>query len=150
SADVGRQKHDILALGYMLDLLRRFAGPRWTPSKVDVSGRPIMGRVDVEDVLSCELSRGEVSAIIFPAEMLELPNVRLGTPDDTGFADDETPLPDPRDTVKCVEHLVRLALLDGRPRVDWVARKMDLSGRSLQRQLSAHGTTFETVMDRVL
>ncbi len=60
------------------------------------------------------------------------------------------PFPDPRDTVKCVEHLIRLALLDGRPRVDWVARKMDLSGRSLQRHLNAHNTTFEAVMDRVL
>jgi hypothetical protein len=33
STEVGRQKHDILALGYMLDLLRRFAGPRWTPPR---------------------------------------------------------------------------------------------------------------------
>jgi len=31
-----------------------------------------------------------------------------------------------------------------------VARKMDLSGRSLQRHLSIHNTTFEAVMDRVL
>jgi AraC-like DNA-binding protein len=149
-ADVGRQKHDILALGYMIDLLRRFAGPRWTPPQVEVIGSPIAGRTQVEDVLSCELSRGEVSAIIFPSEMLELPNVRPGTPDDAGSADNETPLPDPRDTVKCVEHLIRLALLDGRPRIDWIARKMDLSGRSLQRHLSAHGATFEAVMDRVL
>jgi AraC-like DNA-binding protein len=59
-------------------------------------------------------------------------------------------VPDPRDIVKCVEHLIRLALLEGRPRVDWVARKMDLSGRSLQRLLSIHNTTFEAVMDRVL
>jgi AraC-like DNA-binding protein len=59
-------------------------------------------------------------------------------------------VPDPRDIVKCVEHLIRLALLEGRPRFDWVARKMDLSGRSLQRHLSIHNTTFEAVMDRVL
>jgi len=59
-------------------------------------------------------------------------------------------VPDPRNIVKCVEHLIRLALLEGRPRIDWVARKMDLSGRSLQRHLSIHNTTFEAVMDRVL
>jgi AraC-like DNA-binding protein len=151
STEVGRQKHDILALGYMLDLLRRFAGPRWTPPQVEVTGPPIMGRVAVEEVLSCELARGEVSAIIFPSELLELPNVRSGLPGgDDADIDGETPLPDPRDIVKCVEHLVRLALLEGRPRIDWVARKMDLSGRSLQRHLSTNNTTFETVMDRVL
>jgi AraC-like DNA-binding protein len=150
STDVGRQKHDILALAYMLDLLRRFAGQRWTPPQVQVIGPPIMGRVEVEDVLSCELSRGEVSAIIFPSELLDMPNVRTGMADDADLVDSETPLPDPRDTVKCVEHLIRLALLEGRPRVDWVARKMDLSSRSLQRHLSTRKTTFETVMDRVL
>lgn len=147
---VGRQKHDLLALSYMLDLLRRFAGPRWTPTQVQVMGAPVQGRTAVQDVLSCEISRGEVSAIIFPSEMLELPNVRAGLPEDSGILDNEVLLPDPRDIVKSVEHLVRLALLEGRPRVGWVARKMDLSGRSLQRHLNAHATTFETVMDRVL
>jgi AraC-like DNA-binding protein len=150
STEVGRQKHDILALGYMLDLLRRFAGPRWTPPQVEVIGPPIMGRAAVQDVLSCELSRGDVSAIVFPSELLELPSLRSGLPDDVGIVETETPLPDPRDTVKCVEHLIRLAVLEGRPSVDWVARKMDLSGRSLQRHLSIHNTTFEAVMDRVL
>ena len=148
--EVGRQKHDILALSYMLDLLRRFTGPRWTPPQVEVAGPPIMDRLAVEEVLSCDLSRGEVSAIIFPAELLELPNLRLGLPDEPAVIDSETPLPDPRDVVKCVEHLVRLALLEGRPRVEWVARKMDLSGRSLQRYLNGQGTTFESVLDRVL
>jgi AraC-like DNA-binding protein len=147
--EVGRQKHDILALGYMLDLLRRFAGPRWTPPQVKVIGPPIMGRAAVQDVLSCELSRGAVSAIIFPSELLELPSLRAGLPDDS-IAEIETPVPDPRDIVKCVEHLIRLALLEGRPHLDWVARKMDLSGRSLQRHLSIHNTTFEAAMDRVL
>ncbi len=148
SIEVGRQKHEILALGYMLDLLRRFAGPRWTPPQVEVIGPPVMGRVSVEEALSCELSRGEVSAIKFPSELLELPNLRPGLQDDASIV--ETALPDPRDIVKCVEHLIRLALLEGRPRVDWVARKLDLSGRSLQRHLSTRSTTFETVMDRVL
>jgi len=149
AADIGRQKHEILALSYMLDLLRRFAGARWTPSQIEVAGAPIMGRVAVEDVLSGSLSRGEVSAIVFPSELLELPNIRPGPHDDPVIIDDDA-MPDPRDIVKCVEHLVMLALLDGRPRIEWVARKMDLSGRSLQRHLTAHNTTFECVMDRVL
>ena len=40
STEVGRQKHDILALGYMLDLLRCFAGPRWTPPRPTPPPRP--------------------------------------------------------------------------------------------------------------
>ncbi len=149
-AEVGRQKHDILALGYMLDLLRRFAGSRWTPSRVDVMGPSIVGQAAVQDVLSCELSRGDVSAITFPSELLELPNFHAGLLVDAGIVEVESPMPDTRDVVKCVEQLMRLALLEGRPRVDWVARKMDLSGRSLQRHLNLHDTSFEEVMDRVL
>jgi AraC-like DNA-binding protein len=109
----------------------------------------MMGRVAVQDVLSCELSHGDVSAIIFPSELLELPSVRPELPD-ARTAEIEMPMPDPRDMVKCVEHLIKLALLEGRPRLDWMARKMDLSGRSLQRHLSIHNTTFEEVVDRVL
>jgi AraC-like DNA-binding protein len=146
--EVGRQKHDILALTYMLDLLRRFAGPRWTPSQIEVAGPPVVGRTSVEDVLSCDLSRGDISGIIFPSELLELPNLRSGQPNSAIDAD--ASLPHPGDTVRCVEHLVRLALLEGRPRVEWVARKMGLSGRSLQRYLNGQKTTFESVMDRVL
>jgi AraC-like DNA-binding protein len=149
STEVGRQKHDILALGYMLDLLRRFAGSRWMPPQVEVIGPPVMGRVSVEEALTCELSGGEVSAIMFPSELLELPNLRPGRQDDASI-EIKSALPDPRDIVKCVEHLIRLALLEGRPRLDWVARKLELSGRSLQRHLSTRNTTFETVMDRAL
>ncbi|MBO0751776.1 MAG: helix-turn-helix transcriptional regulator, partial [Bradyrhizobiaceae bacterium] len=111
---------------------------------------PMTGRAAVQDVLSCELSRGDVSAIIFPSELLELPSLRPGLPDDVTIDEMETPVPDPRDIVKCVEHLIGLALLEGRPRLDWMARKLDLSGRSLQRHLNLHNTTFEAVMDRVL
>jgi AraC-like DNA-binding protein len=91
-----------------------------------------------------------VSAIIFPAELLEFPNLRPGLPYELSVIDSDTPLPDQQDVVKCVEHLVRLALLEGRPRVEWVARKMDFSGRSLQRYLNGQNTTFESVLDRVL
>jgi hypothetical protein len=50
-----------------------------------------------------------MSAIIFPSELLELPSLRPGLPDDAGIVEIETPVPDPRDIVKCVEYLIRLA-----------------------------------------
>jgi hypothetical protein len=50
--------------------------------------------------LPCELSRGDVSAIIFPSELLELPSLCPGLADDAGIVEIETPVPDPRDIVK--------------------------------------------------
>jgi hypothetical protein len=40
---------------------------------VEIIGPPIMGRAAVEEALSREISRGEVSAIVFPSALLELP-----------------------------------------------------------------------------
>jgi hypothetical protein len=48
---------------------------RGRPPRVQVIGPPVMDRTAVEEVLSCEVSRGKASAIIFRSELLELPNV---------------------------------------------------------------------------
>src|SRR5262252_7752900 len=37
-SSVGRQKSEILALGYMLDLMRKFLGPRSIPVRATVPG----------------------------------------------------------------------------------------------------------------
>jgi hypothetical protein len=59
STEVERQKHHILALGYMLDLLRRFAGPRWTSPqvevigpKMDLSGRSLQRHLSTHNTIS--------------------------------------------------------------------------------------------------
>lgn len=146
STEVGHQKHDTLALTYMLDLLRRFAGSKWTPPRLQLAGGTMDGRSDVQDVMSCDIDRGDISAIIFPSELLDIQNLRS---QDNIFVTD-TPLPDPSDTIKCVEHLIHLALLEGRPHMDWIANKMELSGRTLQRHLNVRGTTFDLILDRIL
>jgi hypothetical protein len=76
----------------MLDLLRRFVGPR-----VEVIGPPIMGRARRRNTCCPANCRGDVSAIIFPSELLELPSLRSRVPDDPGIVEIETPVPEPRD-----------------------------------------------------
>lgn len=38
---VGRQKNEILSVGYMVDLLRRYCGSDWTPTRVAVAPGPL-------------------------------------------------------------------------------------------------------------
>jgi AraC-like DNA-binding protein len=144
--EVGRQKNEMLAFGYMLDLIRRFAGAGWTPARVELPGPPLAARTAVEAVFRCDLSRGEAATIAFPAELLEATNPRAPGPGPS----DPDELPDPEDIVACVAHLIDLGLLDGRPKVDWICRRLRIPRRSLQRELAAGGASFEGLLRRAL
>lgn len=146
AAEIGRQKNEILALGYMLDLLRRFAGAGWQPARAELSGAALPGRSSVQDTLRCTIERGGTAGVVFPAALLDLPNPARRP----GGGDAGPELPEPTDLVACVEHLLALALLDGRPRIDWLCRRLNLPRRTLQRHLSALGTSFDNILRRVL
>ena len=146
AAEIGRQKNEILALGYMLDLLRGFAGAHWQPARVELAGAALPGRSSVQDALHCAIDQGVIAGITFPAELLDLPN-----PERRATAGDAAcDVPDVADLVACVEHLLALALLDGRPRIDWLCRRLNLSRRTLQRQLARLDTSFDDILGRVL
>ncbi len=140
---VGRQKNEILAFGYMRDMLRRFAGPAWSPIRADLPGPPFAARAANEIVLGCDIVRGDVAALVFSAALLDVEN-----PFSSPLAETDDAVPDPDDLLACVDALVALALLDGRPRLDWLCRRLNLSRRSLQRKLAAQGVSFEQVVRR--
>ena len=96
--------------------------------------------------MHCTIERGEVAGVTFAAELLELPNPARRP----SAADGGREVPDAADLVACVEHLLALALLDGRPRIDWLCRRLSLSRRTLQRQLARLGTSFDEILGRVL
>lgn len=142
---VGRQKNEMLALGYMLDLVRHFAGDRFSPIGLELGGPCVAAKPAVESVYRSDLFRAESAAIVFPAELLEVPNPRAPE----CLARDRAELPDPSDLVASAEALIGLALLDRRPDIDWLGRHLEMSRRTLQRRLSSHGTSFEILLARV-
>lgn len=144
--EIGRQKNEMLAFGYILDLLRRFAGAHWTPSRLELPGPPLAAKSAIENVFRCNLSRGETAAIVFPAGLLELPNPRVSQHQQM----DGDELPEPDDMAACVERLIGLALLEGRPNVDWLCRRMEISRRSLQRHLRSRGASFDALLQHAL
>lgn len=144
--DVGRQKNEILALGYMMDLTRRFLGRTWVPQQATLSGSELQSRTQVETALSTDVSLGAIAGLVFPEEELAAAN-----PKRSACSARECPQePIVDDLVVCVEHLIALALLEGRPSIDWVAARVGMSRRSFQRRLSERGLTFEMVLRTVL
>lgn len=146
-AEIGRQKNEILALGYMLDLVRRYAGGTPAEARAEVSGPPVEARVSIQDQFGCELVRGDVASLVFPAKYLEHLNpvraVRLSR-------DSDGDLPDPSDLAARVGRLIVLGLLEGRPTEDWICRRLRTSRRSMQRALAAAETSFQQILWHVL
>jgi AraC-like DNA-binding protein len=138
-AGVGRQKNAILATGYIVDLLRRFIGTNWAPTRTEVPGAPLQGRAAIEALYRCEIVSGDQVAVSFPADFLEIPNPAPAH-DDALELDGALPLTG--DLCAGVRELIRLSLLDKRPQRAWVARRLNVSVRTLQRRLREHGTSF--------
>jgi AraC-like DNA-binding protein len=141
----GRQKNEILAVGYMVQLVRRFAGADWTPSRTQLPGSTLLGRTAVETLFRCEISRGDVVSMSFPADLLDCPGpAHVRSDADRPHSN----LPSEDDLAGCVQELIRLSLIDGPPQRRRIARRLDMSVRTLQRRLQESGTNFAELLRR--
>jgi AraC-like DNA-binding protein len=147
ASSVGRQKNEILALGYMLDLLRRFLGARWTPIRAAVSGGSLPGRTVTESSLNCDLSLTAEASVQFSSALLDAPNPSKAKPEQ---AISDADMPERPNLALCAEHLIDLGLLDGRPSIEWLCRHLGISRRSLQRRLQQDGLAFESLLQATL
>lgn len=150
SQALGRQKNEILAVGYMIDLIRRFVDPRWIPSRVEVPGPALPARASIEALLRCEITRGDRLSVAFPSALLQTPRQRVPAAIAPGG---EVRLPDWQDLPGSVRELIRLGLLGKRPANGWVASHLGLSVRTMQRCLKEQQTSFarmmqESIVDR--
>jgi AraC-like DNA-binding protein len=139
---VGRQENELLAFGYMASLLHRFTGSQ--PIRAELPSGP-HDKVALEDVLGCEIQKGEKAALLFPAEWL----MAEGPAFSGNGAVDPDRIPFLEDVGAIIEHVIRLGLLGSNSSIRWASRRMRMSTRTLQRRLSAGGTTFEQVRRRV-
>ncbi len=146
-ATIGRQKNEVLALGYMLDLIRRFSEGAAVTVRAQLPGAPPVDCSRIEDTFGCEIAGGEIAALIFPVRYLELSNSGQPALHSHEVHQD---LPDPSDIVAHVERLINLGLIDRRPAESWVCRKLRTSSRTMQRALAAEQTSYERILSRVL
>lgn len=144
----GRHHNELLGVGYMIDLVRGYAGARWRPDAVFTAMAQGTPRAPLEEVLGTNVAHGRaVSTILFPAALLD---AVIATEGQSTRKDAEPLLPPQNDDLATVAAVTDLSLHEGYPRVDWVAAKLGLTRRSLQRRLAEHGTSFNEVRDGVL
>lgn len=143
---IGRRSNEILALGYMFDLLQHFGGARWTPLRIELPGVVALDGHAFDDVFRCEVVRGEIAAVVFPRAELILENHDPTVPPAV-VAD---PVPDMSDLVGCIVQLVAFGLLTGRMNIERLCQHTGIPRRSLQRALASRGIAFKSLMNRLL
>ena len=136
----GRQPNELLALGYMLSILRRFAGPEFRPERIELPGG-LGHRTVVEGVFDCAIAPGPAAALLFPAAMLctrsPFASRMVTEPDDC--------VPAIGDTISVTRRMIDLEREVGRRGIDTVASRIGITRRTLQRRLADQGTTYSAV-----
>jgi AraC-like DNA-binding protein len=148
-AQIGRQKNEILALGYMLDLLHRYFAVPADVVRAELPGPRVAARASIQDLFGCEIVPGPSAALVFPAEYLDATNRARASLAPLGSEGDLV-LPGPADFVAHVEHMIVLGFLERRPLEEWTCRRLHISRRSLQRALASRDTSFKKILRRVL
>jgi AraC-like DNA-binding protein len=149
----GRYQNELLGISYLIDCVRAFAGLRWTPNLVLTTAPRGTSKADLETIFRAEVSTGHrVTTVVFDARLLAaqnvcaIPNAARRDADIGG----EPPVPGDEDIPGAIAAVVSLALQEGPPRLEWIAAKLGLSPRSLQRKLGDSGTSYLEVLERVL
>lgn len=147
----GRYQNELLGLSYLTDVVRSFIGPGWTPDLVRTTTTRPGQRGALEQIFAANVSNGHrVSSIEFPSAYLASCNRYRAAANGTVRFEAEPLVPKDDDQAAAIVAVASLALLEGYPRIDWVAEKLGMTRRSLQRRLKEQGTTFSRVIEDLL
>jgi AraC-like DNA-binding protein len=149
----GRYQNELLGLCYMMDVVRYYAGPSWAPNLVLTTAARGVSKSALEQILNAEVSTGHaVPAFQFDRRFLDdgprrgkEPNAQPGIQRTA-----EPPMPAQDDDLDTIAAVTALALSERYPRIDWVASKLGMTRRSLQRRLAEKGTTFNRLSEELL
>ncbi|QHQ36704.1 AraC family transcriptional regulator [Algicella marina] len=142
----GRFQNELLGVSYLIDTLRCFLGRSWVPDLVRVTGTRSNQAAALEQIFCAPVLAGSaVPAIEFRTALLA-----TARPGDGGgwqaFTSSEERIPDAAPESEVVA-LIGLAMLEGYPKIDWIASKLGMTRRTLQRRLGEQGLTFSELLD---
>ncbi len=143
----GRFQNELLGVSYLIDGVRNYAGQAWSPTVIRSTCVGAARAAALEKVFEAPVLHGaQVSAVEFDVTQLAATGSRKVDPD----FESEPPIPLHSTYRDEVAALSSIALLEGYPKIDWDASKLDMSRRSLQRALDAAGCSFSVVLEGLL
>lgn len=154
--EVGLHRQDVeLVVCSVAGFAQQLRGdPRLHPARVDIEHAKPRYAQALRDVLRCEL-RFECGGnrLYYPKQVLDLPVVSADPSLFEAlkfFLDDRIKVRDEDENLEVkVRHLIASRLAHGTPDIEWVARRLALSARTLQRRLAEGGLVFREMLDEV-
>lgn len=148
SASEGRQHNEMLALCFMIEIAREHLGHDWVPDRIIICGRPIHNSANLEQLLGTNVSfHDDAGCMVFNRRLLATKRQRQTTiqlsPGDIGRAIN---VPNPHNLLDTTTALIALELTERLPRIGWVAGKLGISERTMQRKLNAAGSGFSELV----
>jgi AraC-like DNA-binding protein len=148
-ATEGRPQNEMLAISYMIVVVRHFAGASWRPNRIMVGGLPASARRSIDEQMGADtLICDRPGTIVFDHRLLMAVNPHLTRTD--GLDADELArifdIPAPDDLPGNIRVLIDLELLGGCPDLSRVVRRTGLSKRTLQRRLAELGLSFSDLL----
>jgi AraC-like DNA-binding protein len=146
-----RRQHSDHVVPLMIAVVRHYLGADWLPAWVEVDYPDDGHARRLQEVLPVDWRfGGERIAVPVPADRLHQPPAGA-RPSTARLLTDADVLAQVRHRsspmVGAVEAGISLQLLDGQVGIDGVARRMRTSVRSLQRELGAHGLSYQRLVD---
>ncbi|MEO0960016.1 MAG: helix-turn-helix domain-containing protein [Pseudomonadota bacterium] len=143
----GRFQNELLGISYLIDGVRCFTARSWAPALIRSTCTGMSQAAALEAMFEAPVRHGAaVSAIEFDATLLSATGRRRTS----ALGDVEPPVLAAASKRDEVAALSVIALLEGHPKIDWVAGKLGMSRRSLQRALVSEGASFSMVLDGLL
>lgn len=147
----GRHHNELLGIGYMMDVVRAYAGPKWRPHVVRTALPRGEARTELELILGANVLHGDaMPSFVFDASLLECGLAAPSRKKRGANGGGEPELPKQNDDVATIAAVIDLAVHEDYPRIEWVAAKLGTTRRSLQRRLAAQGTTFARLAEATL
>lgn len=140
-------QNELLGISYLIDCVRQFAGSGWSPKLICSTCIGAASARALEKLFSAPVHHGaEVSSIQFDAALLTQNNPRSRS----SKIAKEPVLPNALCYRNEVAALISISLLERQPKIDWIASKLSMSRRSLQRALAQEGCNFSRVLEGLL
>jgi len=143
----GRFQNELLGVSYLIDGVRHYAGSQWSPTLIRSTCTGSAQAAALEKVFEAPvMHRALVTAVEFDTALLSATGWQK-LERETGL---EPVIPLASGYREEVTALLAIALLEGHPKIDWIAAKLDMNRRSLQRTLDAEGCNYSVLLDGLL
>lgn len=148
----GRYHNELLGLSYLIEVVRLFEGRNWSPDLIRVTARTSIEASNLEQILKAPVIASQrVSSIEFSTALLS--HEKLGKSNHSkptrSPIESFLEVPSATNQYGAIAAITSIAMLEAYPKIDWVASKLGMTRRTMQRRLKEHGTTFSKMLDHI-